>query len=134
MIFSSRLKFTLIRLLAGILVTGGFAACTTTDVPNVLGSVDSVKITIFDSGEVTSENVVSTDVESIAVLEQWLITNRRGWNRDERTYAPGILLSTADFSINLLQRKIIVVSHHEEYVRDLSAEEYATLSEPFLRK
>lgn len=115
-----------------ILTVSLLTACTGS-VPDVLGSVDTVKVAIFKSGAVENEAEMSTEAEPVAALRRWLSANRRGWVRDERTYAPGILLSTERFSINLVRGKIIVVSEHEEYVRDLSAEEYAALSVPFLR-
>jgi len=117
---------------AAILAVMFLTACTA-DVPDLLGSVDTVKVAIFKSGRVENEAEMSTDAEPVASVRRWLSANRTGWVRDGRTYAPGILISTERFSINLLQSKIIVVSQHEEYVRDLSAEEYAALSVPFLR-
>jgi len=128
----SRWHLARTALFAGTLTVALFTACTA-DVPDVLGSTDTVRVAIFKSGEVENESVLSTNAEPVAALGRWLAANRRGWARDERTYAPGILLSTERFSINLLQGKIVVVSQHEEYVRDLSAEEYAALSAPFLR-
>lgn len=129
---SSYRRFARIARFAGTLTVGLLAACAA-DVPDVLGSVDTVKVEIFKSGKVESQAAMSTEAQPVAALGRWLAANRRGWVRDERTYAPGILLSSEDFSINLLQSKIVVVSQHDEYVRDLSAEEYEALSTPFLK-
>lgn len=129
---ASRRRPSWTHLFAGTVIAGFLAACTA-EVPDVLASADTVRVLIYESGRVRHEAVLSADAEPIAALGRWIEANRRGWLRDERTYAPGILVSTESASINLLRTKIVVVSWHEEYVQDLSAEEYLALSAPFLK-
>lgn len=122
----------LLALLVGFLCLGALSGCSP-DVTSALSSVEHVKVVIYDSGAVVSESQVSTDSPEIRMLSEWASQHQDGWSGDTRSYAPGILISSPEFSVNILQNLIVVVISHDEHVRTLSEAEYAKLSSPFLK-
>lgn len=116
---------TMVLLLAVLI---GASACQA-KVRERLDSVDEVTVKIYEHGEVIDQTRLSTDSPAITEIKRWAESNQRGWWPDVRTYAPGVLLSAPEFSLNILPGRVVFVVAQDEYFKSISDDEYQQLTQ-----
>jgi hypothetical protein len=95
------------------------------------GAVDAMtnqrfKVEGYDGGRPVRERWIEAESPEHAKLKTWLLAHPTGWRGSYITYAPRVLVSGTNFSLNVFP-DFVVLNCQGQYVRDLSGDELGFL-------
>ena len=62
----------------------------------------------------------------------WIDTNSSGWLPDERSYAPGILVRTPEFTLNVLPAVVVFGAKGDQHIHRLREDDYQRIVKALL--
>lgn len=69
----------------------------------------SLELTIYDSGNIVSESVISADDKMYKYIVDWFSNNTRGWRKSYINYVPKYIIRSKKFSIRQNGNIIVVI-------------------------
>ena len=87
-----------------------------------------LKVSSFSGGRETGERQIASPSLEQQKLTSWLEAHRTGWKRSYITYAPRVLVSGTNFTLNIQTSGVILNIGGHQYERDASSSDFAFLS------
>jgi len=116
------LKPASILIIAPVLIAG----CTSQ--LNLRAIADQpLKVTAFSGGRETLTKDIESPSSEQEKLATWLEAHRRGWKRSYITYAPKLLVSGTNFTLNIHTNGLILNLGKAQYEREASMADFMFL-------
>jgi hypothetical protein len=115
----------LLRNLFFIALAAILSGCEKTDLASFVQQ--PITISVFKNGHPISERSVSPPSSEHEQLSSWLAGHQTGWHSSFITYAPGVLVSGTNFTINIQHSEIIINAVGKQYVRDANESDFQFL-------
>ena len=84
-------------------------------------------ISVFKAGHPVSERHVSPPSSDHERLSSWLTQHQNGWHSSYITYAPGVLVSGTNFTMNIQRSSVIINAGGRQLVRDANDADFQFL-------
>ena len=117
------MKPTLFLCLAAVLMVG----CRTSQhfAPHFS---QSLCVSNYESGRIGRHWIIYPNSKEHQLLVDWLIAHQIGWKRSWVTYAPHILVSGTNFSMNIYSSGLIINTRGGQYEMDAPASDFQFLN------
>jgi hypothetical protein len=86
-----------------------------------------ITISVFKDGRPVSERRVSPPSSEHERLASWLAKHQSGWHSSLITYAPGMLVSGTDFTMNVQHSRVIINAAGKQFVHDANDSDFQFL-------
>jgi hypothetical protein len=116
----------LTTLLALACCGGALSGCAA-NVAKALEQESQWRITAYDNGRVESSRTVPRDSAEGAELLKWAKANHEGWSLSLQDYAPGLLISSPSFRLNLQTSLAVFGTGRLQYSKSISDEDLQRL-------
>ena len=111
-----------------LVVTAALLAGCTSD-PNLSAVTQQpLKVTTFSGGREVSDRLIPSSSPEHEKLTSWLMTHQKGWKRSYASYAPSVLVSGTNFSMNIRPASVILNVGGHQYERVAQASDFKFLS------
>ena len=84
---------------------------------------------VYAAGQVVRERSILPSSKEHQLLGAWLTEHQAGWKKSWVTYAPSILISGTNFTMNIHSNRVIINAGGKQYVRDASASDLKFLTD-----
>jgi hypothetical protein len=84
-------------------------------------------ISVFKGGHLVSERHISPPSGDHERLVSWLTQHKDGWHRSYVTYAPHVLVSGTNFTMNIQHSGVVINAGGRQLVRDASDSDFQFL-------
>jgi hypothetical protein len=84
-------------------------------------------ISVFKAGRPVSERHVSPPSSDHERLSSWLVQHQNGWHSSFVTYAPGVLVSGTNFTMNIQHSRVIINAGGSQFVREANDADFQFL-------
>jgi|SRR6266705_6025024 len=86
-----------------------------------------ITISVFKDGRLVSERRVLPPSNEHERLASWLAKHQSGWHSSFITYAPGVLVSGTNFTMNVLHSGVIINATGTQFVHDADDSDFQFL-------
>jgi hypothetical protein len=88
-----------------------------------------LKVSVYTSGIIARERSISPSSKEHELLISWLTNHKEGWCSSWVTYAPSILISGTNFTMNIHSNRVIINAGGKQCTRETTPSDFE-----FLRK
>jgi hypothetical protein len=114
-----------LRNLSFVVLLALLSGCDETDLAAYVQQ--PLTISVFKAGRPVSERHVSPPSSDHERLSSWLAQHQSGWHSSYITYAPGVLVSGTNFTMNIQHSSVIINAGGKQVVRDADDSDFQFL-------
>jgi hypothetical protein len=86
-----------------------------------------LQVRVSASGQPAEQRTISPESKEHQLLVSWLTEHKSGWKQSLVTYAPGVLVSGTNFTMNIHSSRVIINAGGRQYVRDTQDSDFRFL-------
>jgi hypothetical protein len=97
------------------------------DIASVVAREGALTLAIYDEGHLVLSNAIPVGSQQKREIVAWTKRNEEGWRYSPVTYAPRILIIGSTFQLNITPTMALFGEGSQQYVKQISAEDYEAL-------
>jgi hypothetical protein len=101
------------------------SGCGQTDLTSLVQQ--PLSISVFNGGRPVSERQVLPPSKDHELLSSWLAQHQSGWHSSFVTYAPGVLVTGTNFTMNIQRSAVIINAGGKQFVRNANDSDFQFL-------